>query len=153
MHSAQYVAGYVTKKMTGKNDSRLFGRYPEFARMSNRPGLGSDALWEVASELLRYEDLDPRISQADVPVSLRHGAKTLPLGRYLRKRLREMIGRDGKAPEEAIKKIEEELFPLRMAARSSSEAPSVASQIVIANAGAVANFESRQRLQRKRKMI
>lgn len=121
--------------------------------MSNRPGIGLDALWEVASELMRYEGLDDRISQADVPVSLRHAAKQLPLGRYLRVKLREMIGREGKAPDVAIRKIEEELFPLRVAARSSSEAPSVASQMVIANAGAVANWEGRQKLKRKRKMI
>lgn len=153
LHSAQYVAGYVTKKMTRRNDDRLVGRHPEFARMSNRPGIGSDALWEIASELMRYEPLDDRISQGDVPVALRHGGKQLPLGRYLRKKLRVLIGREGLAPDVAIQKIEEELYPLRLAARSSAEAPSLARQMAIANAGAVANFEARQKLQRKGKMI
>lgn len=121
--------------------------------MSNRPGIGADALWEIASELIRYEKLDDRISQGDVPVALRHGGKQLPLGRYLRKKLRVLIGREGLAPDVAIQKIEEELYPLRLAARSSAEAPSLARQMAIANAGAVVNFEARQKLQRKGKMI
>lgn len=151
--SAQYVAGYVTKKMTGKGDPRLLGRYPERAWSSNRPGLGSGALWEIASELLRYENLDSRISQGDVPVTLRHGGKELPLGRYMRRKLRAMIGRGEEVHESTIKKMEEELLPLRVAARASSENPSLRAQMEIANANSVLKFESRQRMFKGRKTL
>ena len=89
--SSHYVCGYVTKKMTAADDTRLKGRYPEFARMSLRPGIGYGALSEVANTLCAY-DLDRRL--VDVPSALRHGAKEYPLGRYLQRNLREIIGRD-----------------------------------------------------------
>lgn len=53
VNSAEYVAGYTTKKMTRADDLRLNGRHPEFARMSLRPGIGADAMHEVASTLLK----------------------------------------------------------------------------------------------------
>lgn len=149
-HSAQYVAGYTTKKLNASSE-KLFGRYPERAWMSG--GIGSGALWEIASELMRYEKLDPRISQGDVPVTLRHGSKELPLGRYLRKKLRLMIGRGEEVHESTIKKMEEELLPLRWAARSSSEAPALREQVEIANAESVRRFESRQRIFKGRKSL
>lgn len=97
--SAQYVAGYVTKKMTRKDDPRLKGRYPEFARMSLRPGIGADAMHEVASVFMQFnlEDL-----QGDVPSSLRHGSRLLPLGRYLRRKLRVYSGMAPSAPEQRL---------------------------------------------------
>ena len=49
-HSAQYIAGYTTKKMTKADDERLNGRHPEFARMSNRPGIGANAAHDIASD-------------------------------------------------------------------------------------------------------
>lgn len=109
MASAQYVAGYVTKKMTDNRDVRLDGRFPEFARMSLRPGIGAGALDNVASELMRY-GLDRR---GDVPGQLRFGATLLPLGRYLRGRLRILVGKDGGAPDFALQEGAEKLRLVR----------------------------------------
>jgi hypothetical protein len=94
-HSAAYVASYVNKKMTGKNDDRLLRPggdrlAPEFARMSLRPGLGAGISDEVASELLGVPGFRP--GETQMPTVLRHGSKQLPLGRYLTRRIRQRIG-------------------------------------------------------------
>jgi len=109
VHSAQYIAGYVTKKMTDKNDVRLEGRYPEFCRMSNRPGIGADAMHDVASAIMQF-NLDTELT--DVPSVLRHGSRQLPLGRFLRRKLRTLIGRHKNAPQSTILAQQEELRPL-----------------------------------------
>lgn len=90
--SAQYIAGYVTKKMTSHEDPRLLGRYPEFARMSLRPGIGASAMEDVAIALNTKHGAASVVQTGDVPLALRHGAKSLPLGRYLRRKLREQMG-------------------------------------------------------------
>lgn len=115
--SATYIAGYVTKKLTNRNDPWLEGREPEFSRMSLRPGIGADFCDEIASTLLEH-GLDETLE--DVPTSLQHGRKKWPLGRYLRQRIRERIGRDKKAPLSTIQKMEEELRPVREIAYASA---------------------------------
>lgn len=87
--SAQYISGYVTKKMTHREDPRLLGRHPEFARMSLKPGIGAVALWNVASEMMRY-GLETR----GVPKGIGVGDKVLPMGRYLRRKLGEYAAVD-----------------------------------------------------------
>lgn len=91
--SAQYLAGYVTKKMTKKEDERLAGRCPEVARMSRRPGIGVPALAVLKGSI----DLHGGNPGIDVPTSIRVGGKTLPIGRTLRTRFRVLMGM---APEE-----------------------------------------------------
>lgn len=140
--SAQYICGYVTKKMTRRDDYRLLGREPEFSRQSNQNGgLGKSAMWEVASQLMAF-NLDQ--TQGDVPVALRHGSRSLPLGRYLRRELRSMIGKEKNAPESTLEEIKEEMRPLREAAFEASEPLKAHYQESVQ--GKVLNFKSRSRI-------
>lgn len=86
--SAQYIARYVLKKMTRRDDARLNGRHPEFARMSLRPGIGAPAM-EAVSRSLREVLVHRKLS--DVPLTLRVGRVEYPLGRYLRRLLRSTV--------------------------------------------------------------
>lgn len=146
--SAQYIAGYVTKKMTHSDDPRLAGRHPEFSRMSLRPGLGRHYMDEVASTLMQF-NLDK--TQDDVPSSLRHGAKELPLGSYLRRNLRKLIGRDEKAPESVLKKMDEELRAVREAAFNNSK--SLKEEVIRKNQGNIDRSQAREKIFRQRKSL
>jgi len=115
-HSAAYIAGYVTKKMTRTDDVRLGNRHPEFARMSLRPGIGAEAMHEVGSVVLTYEEA----FSEDSPTALRHGKTVLPLGRYLTRRLRAITGREPAAPAATLAKLDAELQDVRMAATQAS---------------------------------
>ena len=148
LHSAQYIAGYVTKKLTSKTDPKLKGRYPEFARMSLKPGIGYSMLHDVASTLLQY-DLDAVL--ADIPAGLSHGKKTMPYGRYLASKLRELIGRDGKAPQAILDKIEAELLPVREAAFNNSS--SYKEALINAGNQDYANLLARQELWKRKLSI
>lgn len=155
-HSAQYIAGYVTKKMTKADDPRLLGRHPEFCRMSLRPGIGADMMHEVASTLMQF-NLEDR--QADVPVSLAHGTRKLPLGRYLRRKLRSYVGKAEEAPEVVIAALAEEVRPLYEAAKDAANGNGDLSRLYFKNAlidadnQAVLNMETRQRIFKKGKVL
>lgn len=146
--TAQYIAGYVTKKMTAKDDYRLGGKYPEFARMSLRPGIGADAMHELASQLLKF-NLDQ--TQSDVPVTLAHGTRELPLGRYLRRKLRTLVGKDEKTPQEIIDQMEAEMLSLREDAFNSKTPFKTA--ILEKHAGDRSAFHSRQRTFKQRRNL
>lgn len=100
--SIYYVAGYVTKKMSCSDDRRLYGRHPEFQRMSLRPGIGASAMDDVASALECDFGLDEIARVGDVPSALSHGSYPRPLGRYLRRLLRRKVGfANDDVPEDA----------------------------------------------------
>lgn len=81
--SAQYIAGYVTKKMTSDNtdlqQEYLQGRHPEFTRQSRRPGIGADYANLISKRLTRHEHNEYSL----VPNHIKHGSKKRPLGRYM----------------------------------------------------------------------
>lgn len=86
--TAQYVSGYVVKKLKDRKDGHEW-IVPEFARMSNRPGIGANAMQIIAKQLdSTYTDW----RDGDVPRVLHIGKRSIPLGRYLLARLRKEVG-------------------------------------------------------------
>lgn len=144
--SALYMAGYVTKKLTRHDEPQLQGRHAEFSRMSNRPGIGGDAVHEIASTLMRY-NLDEKLP--DVPVALQHGSKALPLGRYLRRRLRKAIGKDEGIPQEAWTPIQSEMLDVQKTSIKNKR--SFAQEYQAKNVQMVRNFKAREAIFRQRK--
>lgn len=94
VQSAEYVAGYVTKKWTKKDDPRLYGRHPEFSRMSLKPGIGMPGLQGIINWLYTEPGVTYLQRNRDVPKHVRFGGKIYPLGRYLVAQLRLEFGID-----------------------------------------------------------
>lgn len=80
--SAQYISGYVTKKMTNANNEKvakwLNGRHPEFARMSLKPGIGALAVSDLADALTTGPGCDALSRVGDVPHALMLEKKACP---------------------------------------------------------------------------
>lgn len=87
-HTAQYVAGYTVKKLKDKDDGIIW-KVPEFARMSNRPGIGALAMETIGKQLLDNYQGWP---SGDVPSELSIGKRKIPLSRYLISMLRKNVG-------------------------------------------------------------
>lgn len=98
--SAAYICGYITKAMGVPED----GRYPEFARMSLRPGIGAAAMEEVWRSFYGgLTDGDGVVQEwTDVPAVVRTEARLWPLGRYLRSKLREKAGMAPGVPADVL---------------------------------------------------
>jgi hypothetical protein len=91
-NSARYISNYVTKFMNFEKSRLLKGRSPEFARMSNRPGIGAPAMVQLAEELI-----EQGYSKKTIVGELYYGNKNLPLGEYLTKKLHKSRGGDPSA--------------------------------------------------------
>lgn len=108
--TSKYIGGYVTKKIAVKDDEfKARGLHPEFARMSNRPGIGALAIPDIAASLLAVENGRCVALMDDVPTSLLMGRKSFPLGRYLRRKLRAELGLPPGAPAEVLAQWEAEM--------------------------------------------
>jgi hypothetical protein len=91
--SAAYIAGYVQKKNKYNQDMyEELNIVPEYSSMSTKPAIGAHAITVLAKTLQDKPEL--LTETGDVPFSLKHGKRSLPLGKYLREKLREELQLD-----------------------------------------------------------
>lgn len=94
--SAQYVAGYVCKKISSMSSFGL--KHREFSQMSRHPGLGHSAICAIAAS---FNASCVREGAADVPASVRILGSVLPIGQYARRLARVACGMDCNMSQEA----------------------------------------------------
>jgi len=129
--SAQYIAKYIQKGRTKQGDPSLNGRHPEFSRMSLKPGIGALAVSDIGDSLTTSAGAELILSHGDVPRSLKHGKRNMPLGRYLRKKIRHYLGLDHEEIKKDLsKKKSEEMLALRKAAKAATDCPSEQAEII-----------------------
>lgn len=121
--------------------------------MSLRPGIGLGMMHELASTLLEINanGEDNRERMIDVPISLQHGKSKLPLGRYLRRKLRSYIGRSEGTPEEVLAAQKEEMRPMQESAFVASKP--FREEILKASLGRRIQIEAREIRKRKGNQI
>lgn len=110
-HTAAYIGGYISKKwtrLTDFNEDKLAGRAPEFSRMSLKPGIGAGFADGTAKQFLTERGSVALAALDDLPATVRVEGKLMPVGRYLRQRMRRAVGGDGKQPAAAKARLEAE---------------------------------------------
>lgn len=113
--SAAYIAGYVTKKLKKQEDKSWIAKKQlkhtaEFQRMSLKPGIGADAVKRlVSSGVSSRRKVKILKGFIDAPVILRRNGSILPLGRYLRRKWREALGRSPDTPKQVLGQYLKEL--------------------------------------------
>lgn len=123
--SAQYVAGYLTKDLCDPDDPFFEDHLFPFSRMSLRPGIGADAVDDIADLLTQPAGCDALARAPDVPDHLLNGKSKLQLGRYLRGKLREKLNfPDKKITPEALALWKAEVQELRKQYKSTSASSS-----------------------------
>lgn len=144
--SAQYIAGYVVKKLTYREHPNWSSLYPEFARMSLKPGIGATALEVIAESVFSVDGVREFHTVGDVPHRLLAGGRNLPLGRYLRRKLRELVGMD----DEAIKKLVDQFTMEKslevLALQKSNGAASPRQAVVQENLGRIRSVVARSKI-------
>lgn len=123
-HSSGYIAGYVTKKWTKEDvwtKKKLKGRHPEFVRMSLRPGIGADAVKKLITSGESTRRRKWLKMCLDAPVVLRKNGSLVPLGRYLRRKWREALGRSPDTPQSILGQYCEEMYKLRETYREQAK--------------------------------
>lgn len=146
--SAGYVAGYIGKKMTRKDDTRLKGRAPEFGRMSRMPGIGANYAHQIATS---YGG--PHCDIVDVLPVVRIDGKMKPIGRFMAKKVRKALGRDEKAPQATLDQAQASMQEVRLRARLDPENPSVKHHIIETGAPAAARQEFWDNVKSQRKKL
>lgn len=167
--SANYVAGYVTKKMTmdkcncdkqGRDTHHpkcpfllLHGRHPEFSRQSNKPGVAAYAADRIKERLTFYG----MTNHDDLPRALAHGSKLLPLGRYLSDKLNEKMGFEF-TPKEKLGRYQASLRNMLYDPKNSPEVIRAASSSVeialqMLNSQRCLDLEKKRQLFAKEKIL
>lgn len=148
-NAARYLGGYVTKKMSKKEDPRLDGRFPEFSRQSRRPGVGAPLVADMAKQWMRFED--GRVQDVGGLLTFA-GNQKRPMGTYLRRKFREAVGTTeevkGRADYEAWL---EQMLPLHEAAKASQSEVSLRAQICAASAPVDERLKFRETIYRAKR--
>lgn len=103
--TAEYIAGYVTKKWTREDQwtsQKLKGRHPEFVRMSLKPGIGAVAVKNLITFSVGTRREKFLRMCFDAPAVLKRNGSPYALGKYLRRKWREYLGRDPDTPKQQI---------------------------------------------------
>lgn len=92
--TANYCTEYVTKSLSKTPEAwKAENKYPEFARMSLKPGLGIGAIASIAEMLKRNNYVwEAAHTEHDIPHKVRIGGREILLDRYMRNALLEHFG-------------------------------------------------------------